>query len=145
MLTNTHWDWDSRRNFDTAIKQCLGRGAQVEDFDDIDLTPEYPYYDDANSSDDESGDEDGIEGTADEELEPTPEWGDQYLNVELNFPLGGEMAQGQVQSIKRGSDVNLIGRAHVNPILDTRKYVVKFANGEEAELIANAIAQSLYS
>ena len=136
---------DSRRDFDAEITRRLGPGAQREDFDDIDLTPEYPYYDDADSSDDESGDEDGIEGTADEELEPTPEWGDQYLNVELNFPLGGEMAQGQVQSRKRDNDGNPIGRAHANPILDTREYVVKFANGEEAELTANAIAQSMYS
>ena len=41
--------------------------------------------------------------------------------------------------------VNVIRRAHDNPILDTRRYVVAFENGEEAELSANAIAQSMYA
>ena len=128
----------ARADFDAAIEDRLGRGALPEDFDDLDLTPEHQYYED------DYEDEDGFEGTPDE-LEPTPEMGDQYLNVELMFPLGGEMAQGQVMSRKRDHSGNPIGRAHVNPILDTREYVVKFANGEEAELTANAIAQSMYS
>ena len=42
------------------------------------------------------------------------------------------------------NDDNVIGRANENPILDTRGYVVEFEDGEQAELAANTIAQSMY-
>ena len=43
------------------------------------------------------------------------------------------------------NDDNVIGRANENPILDTRGYVVEFEDGEQAELAANTIAQSMYA
>ena len=52
------------------------------------------------------------------------------------------MAQGRVVKRTRDNDGNVIGRANMNPILDTRKYVVEFEDGEEAELATNTIAQS---
>ena len=55
------------------------------------------------------------------------------------------MAQGRVVKRARDQDGNPIGRANENPILDTRKYVVAFDSGEEAELSANAIAESMYT
>ena len=39
---------------------------------------------------------------------------------------------------------NVIGHANENSILDTRGYVVEFEDGEQAELAANTIAQSMY-
>ena len=42
------------------------------------------------------------------------------------------------------NDNNPMGRANLNPILDSRKYVVEFEGGTEAELLANAISQSMY-
>ena len=38
-----------------------------------------------------------------------------------------------------------MGRAHTNPILNTRMYQVKFAGGEVTELTANIIAESTYT
>ena len=35
--------------------------------------------------------------------------------------------------------------ANENPILDTRGYVVEFEDGEQAELAANTIYQSMYA
>ena len=32
-----------------------------------------------------------------------------------------------------------------NPILDTRKYIVQFNDGDEAELAANVIATNMYA
>ena len=61
------------------------------------------------------------------------------------LPFGDGLAQGIVTKRARDNDGNVIGRAHDNPILDTRRYVVAFDNGEEAELSANAIAQSMYA
>ena len=45
----------------------------------------------------------------------------------------------------RDSDDNVIGRANENPILETRGYIVEFEDGEQAELAANTIAQSMYA
>ena len=45
----------------------------------------------------------------------------------------------------RDNDGNPMGTANTNPILDTRQYVVEFEDGTEAELTANAIAQSMYA
>ena len=38
-----------------------------------------------------------------------------------------------------------MGRAHVNPIMDTRLYQVEFADGEVTELTANIIAELMYA
>ena len=52
----------------------------------------------------------------------------------------------KVRVLKRARDNydNVIGRANENPILDTRGYIVEFEDGEQAELAANTIAQSMY-
>ncbi len=46
---------------------------------------------------------------------------------------------------KRDRDGNPVGHANDNPILDTRSYIVDFDDGEQTELTANMIAESLYS
>ena len=38
-----------------------------------------------------------------------------------------------------------MGTANTNPILDTRQYIVEFAEGDEAELAANVIATNMYT
>ncbi len=80
-----------------------------------------------------------------EELDPTPEYGDVYLNAEILFSLGGEQQRGIVRKRKRDADGNPMGREHQNPILDTRLYEVEFADGRTEELAANAIALAMYS
>ena len=52
---------------------------------------------------------------------------------------------GRVVKRSRDNDGNPIGRANDNPVLDTRQYVVEFADGMEAELAANVIATSMYA
>ena len=64
---------------------------------------------------------------------PTPEAQDTYVGMSLELPRGGSLAQGRVTKRARDADENVIGRANENPILDTRKYVVEFDGGEEAE------------
>ena len=61
------------------------------------------------------------------------------------MPRGQGLAQGRVLKRARDNDDNVIGRANENPILDTRGYVVEFDDGDEEELAANTIAQSMYS
>ena len=55
------------------------------------------------------------------------------------------MERGRVVGRKRDADDNPIGRAHANPILDTRRYDVEFDDGQVNELMAKIIAESMYS
>ena len=129
-----------QKDFMERIHDNLGRAAQPIDFPGGDLTPDFPYYAD--------GIEDGFTGNPDEveDIEvPTPEAQDNYVGAALELPLGDGVAQGRVTKRLRDNDGNVVGKANANPILDTRKYVVEFESGEEAELSANAIAQSMYA
>ena len=45
----------------------------------------------------------------------------------------------------RDKYVNPMGRANANPFLDSSQYVVKFENGTEADLAANAIYKTFYA
>jgi len=61
------------------------------------------------------------------------------------FPRGTSLARGRVTKRKRDDEGLPMGNANPNPILDTRQYIVEFEDGTEAELAANAIAQSMYA
>ena len=75
----------------------------------------------------------------------TPETFDGYLTASVMLPRGGEVLKAQVVARKRDSNGNPIGRAHSNPILDTREYVVEFEDGVQDEYAANLIAENMYS
>ncbi len=55
------------------------------------------------------------------------------------------MVKGCVTACKRDRDDNPVGHANNNPIFDTRSYIVDFDDGNQTELTANMIAESLYS
>ena len=101
------------------LKDNLGCPAKEVDFPLEDLTPEYSYC-----PDDE---EDGFTGCPDE-LDPvevpTPKASDNYMGVSISLPRGKGMAQGRVTKRARDNDGNVVGRAHANPILDTRKCIL---------------------
>lgn len=122
--------------FDVGIFDAMGAPAIEADFPDLDITPEFEEYED----------DDGIEGSPDAEVEePTPEASDNYLNAELMLPRGSDEARGRVVARKRDAQGNVVGRASDNPILDSRLYLVEFDDGQQAELAANVIAQSIYA
>jgi len=125
---------DMRRKFDESVILHLGPAAMPQDFPAEDLTPDPTYYDDTDPADPEYGD-----------AEVTPETGDNYLSAELMLPKGGVFVKGRVTARKRDRDGNPVGRANDNPILDTRSYIVDFDDGDQTELTANKIAESLYS
>jgi hypothetical protein len=130
-----------RNNFDTGIMTALGSSALWDDFPAEDHTPD-PDID----LDDASLLGDDFDPTNNAPvLEPTPEVGDNYVSAEILFPRGNQMARGRVVSRKQDVSGQPIGRAHSNPILDTRQYNVQFDDGEELELAANMIAESMYS
>ena len=80
-----------------------------------------------------------------EELKPTPNANDNYVNVDTMLPRGSEMLGVQVTGSKRDIDGNTAGRVSYNPILDTREYTVQFEYIEVTELTANVISKSMYA
>ena len=55
---------------------------------------------------------------------------DKYLNVELLMNVGtNDERRGRVIKRSRGLDGEPIGRAHANPLFDTREYEVEFTDG----------------
>ena len=105
-------------DFMAAIHSHMGRAAEPADFPEADLTPDLPYYAD--------DDEDGFTGNPDEveDVEiPTPEAQDNYLGGSLKLSFGDGLAQGRFTKRARDNDGNVIGRAHDNQILVTRKYI----------------------
>ena len=125
------------KSFDDNIIQRIGVPATEDDFDKYYLTPTYEYYSDEH--------QDVAPDAPPEHLTPTPEIGDNYLNMELMLPCGGTLARGRVTEPKRDHEGNVIGRSNANPILDTREYEVKFEDGDVTELTANAISESMYA
>ena len=77
------------------------------------------------------------------EVTTTPEINDQYLNVDIILPHGGEEARGCMTKWEHKNYANSTGRANANPILDSCQYVVKFEDSTEAELAANTITQNI--
>ncbi len=53
------------------------------------------------------------------EEEVTLKAGDDYIQASIMIPPGSTFAHGTVVSHKRDAEVNIIGRAHDNPILDS--------------------------
>ena len=98
-------------DFDENIIQKIGVPATEDDFDKDYLTPTYEYYDNDHQDTDPD--------SPPKHLTPTPEIGDNYLNMKLMLPRGGTLARGRVTERKRDHEGNVIGRSNANPILDT--------------------------
>ena len=127
-----------RDKFDDQIRSKVGPGTSANSFKElnIEMTPTYDAYVDDN--------EDAPE-PLDEEIEPTPEISDKLLNAHVQLQKGNTISKGTVIERVRDPDGNVIGREHRNPILDTRRYKVKFDDGDVTELTANVIAESMYA
>lgn len=71
---------------------------------------------------------------------------DRYLDAELIFDAGsGEERFGRVVKRARGLEGEPIGRAHVNPLFDTREYEVEFTDGTREKYQANVIAENIFA
>jgi hypothetical protein len=86
-------------------------------------------------------------GLPDAEDEPTPGIADEeLLSMEIALPRAGDGPElARVKRRKTDQDGKPIGRAHQNPILDTRVFEVEFLDGETAAMTANAIAENLFA
>jgi hypothetical protein len=74
-----------------------------------------------------------------------PDLMDSYLTAEVLFPRGDDMKFGKVVHHLTDENNLPIGKANDNPILDTRKYIVAFDDGEQLEYAANIIKENIYA
>jgi hypothetical protein len=123
-----------RCEFDKTITELLGHHMTMDDLPQ-DETPEYEVYEDDHTPPLNIPERDDVDQNAI----------DRYLQAEVILPIAGEKSIGKVVRRKRDVDGNLIGKSSVNPILDTRTYVVEFPDGKEAEYSSNIIAENLIS
>jgi hypothetical protein len=68
---------------------------------------------------------------------------DTYITAEVLLPRGDSMKLRKVVRILTDENNLPTGKAHDNPILDTREYTVKFDDGEQLEYAANVIAENI--
>ena len=71
---------------------------------------------------------------------------DNDLNAELIVNVGtGHERKGRVVKRAKGTSGEPIGRAHANPLFNTREYMVKFTDGSSKNYFANVIAECMYT
>jgi hypothetical protein len=56
-----------------------------------------------------------------------------------------ELKSQKILGRKRGPDGNYIGRAHANPILNSRQFAIEFPNGEQQDIAYYVLAEHLFS
>jgi hypothetical protein len=126
---------------DKVISEKLGEVSEQDSIHDYSLMPDHdpedritPLYEpmEPESSMPEADDWDS-------------EAYDKYITAEVAFPRNNTEVLGRVVGRKRDANGNPIGRAHSNPILDTRIYEVVFPDGETAEYSANVLAECIYA
>jgi hypothetical protein len=70
---------------------------------------------------------------------------DLLQNAEVYLPHGDWNEISRVIGRKRNDNGDYIGRAHSNPILDWRIFMVRFVDGEEKDIAFNVLSEHLYS
>jgi hypothetical protein len=71
---------------------------------------------------------------------------DKYLNAELILDVGtNNERRGRVVKRARGLDGEPLGRAHANPLFDTREYDIEFTDGTTEKYQANLIAENMFA
>ena len=80
-----------------------------------------------------------------QELEPKPNVKDHYTGAEILLFRRDKMATGNVVAQNCDASGDVMGRACINPILDSRMYQVKFARNKVTEVTANVTAESMYA
>jgi hypothetical protein len=70
---------------------------------------------------------------------------DPFIGAKVYMPHGDRTEIAKVLGRKRGPDGNYIGRAHANPILDSRQFIIEFPDGDQQDIAYNMLAEHLFS
>jgi hypothetical protein len=83
----------------------------------------------------------------DVKLDDTEIESDNYIGMEIAMARGGDgtLIHAKVQRRVTDEEGIAVGTSHSNPLLDSRRYEVEFADGHIDELTANIIAENLLS
>ena len=72
----------------------------------------------------------------------SPSWAGTSLILDVG--LANER-QGHIAKRSRGLDGEAVGRAHINPLFDTREYGIEFTDGSMDKCTANVIAENMFA
>lgn len=141
-----------RLTFTQSITDIYGEydHEQIEVFDLDDI--EEPALDinnngdgDAHTSDRNHDHDNALDNFNDNEITDNVRGPDLFHNAQIYLPHGERNEIATVVGRKRNADGNYIGRAHNNPILDSRIFTVRFPDGEEKDITYNLLAEHLFS
>ena len=130
-------DIKARDESETAIGEKLGPVASAEYFEsdpDIVTLTLYQYEDDKEHQN-HMTEVDGI----------MPEAMENYIGADIMVSHGDTVTQVSLRRRKCDVEVNAIGRANMNTILDTRAYEVEFEDGSMSTYSASVIKESMYA
>ena len=153
-ITNLEKETDEVKTKFDAFDSELSRCIKNDEFPVDGHKPDPEMWADLKKNDEDFREEffriyqdDSIPESDDVTQEPSPELADDtLLRMELALPRDGDGPElARVKRRKKDSDGNPIGRAHQNPILDTRVFEVEFIDGHTAPMTANAISENLFS
>ena len=84
---------------------------------------------------------------AEEQADDVEVESDNYIGMEFAMSCGsdGELMRATVRRRMNDEEGKPIGKSHTNPLLDSRRYEVEYADGNLEELTANVIAENLIS
>ena len=157
-LTEEEWNDPAlkakRTAFDIAINIKLGEPMTEDELEILDpnaITPTFdPYDDEVEGEYKHYPDADDIhkpfpDTEHDNIVEDgdTPAINDYYVGATVDINHRGELKTAKVVERARDDDGQVTGEANDNPLLDTRKYVVEFPDGEVTEFTANVIAEGM--
>ena len=70
---------------------------------------------------------------------------DEYIGAKVKIPHGDEVVEAPVWSCKKTSDGNnLVGVSDVNPIYDSRIYIIEFPDRSYEEYTTNSFAGAIF-
>lgn len=126
---------EEQRRLDTIIQNKFGTpldNKEENENDDTEMDIYTPTFE-------------PMEETIPEADDYDPQELDEYISAQVQLPKGNDFVLGTVLARKRDIHGTPIGKAHANPILDTRIYEVQFPDGHIEEYAMNLMAECLYS
>ena len=132
-------------DFNTRLNSRLDdRNFVIPGNEDIDYYPRDDYQADRENGDPENGDVDDGEPEADAVDDYDKLIGATFLLDPIRAP-GNVATKATVVRRKTDAQGKPLGRAHRNPLLDTREYVVELEDGTFDSYFANTIAENLFT
>ena len=80
-----------------------------------------------------------------DEMGETEEAVDKYIGAQLQLEVDGELQRATITERATDASGNKVGKAHNNPLFDTREFLVKFPDQSVRWHMVNQIVEAIYS